>query len=163
MCYPCHLHSQNSERHAVFSRSVYVRKSFLWAFKILGRKHCVKCTTLYISCPTLWLANIFFPVFPEKRMNCFCRDTKDISDVESTYFLISLQCPWWKMTPFRSSSIIMTFSELDKNTTIRRVTFKGSPGNMEPGLNFFILMTYTQVVSLVDSGTHHRFFRFLWN
>ena len=82
--------------------------------KYLERNAVGKCATLYTDPVNLWLANLYFPILPEKLINCFAKNIKDISKLNSLYFLIFPPCPGWKMISFRSSSITMTFSELDK-------------------------------------------------
>lgn len=81
-----------------FYRSVYVRKSFRWAFKIFGRRCSRKYAALYIDSFNLWLANLYFPIFPWKLISCFCKNIKDISKLDSIYVLIFLPCPGWKMS-----------------------------------------------------------------
>ena len=49
--------------------------------------------TLYTDPVNLWLANLYFPILPEKLINCFAKNIKDISKVNSLYFLIFLLCP----------------------------------------------------------------------
>ena len=115
-CAACHLYSENTDVHFFFSfPEVCVSENhFRKPSKYLERNAVEKCAALYTDPVNLWLANLYFPILPEKLINCFAKNIKDISKLNSLYFLIFLPCPGWKMISFRSSSITMTFSELDK-------------------------------------------------
>ena len=116
----CHLSSLFWEyRCALFSffpfpEMCVSKNHFRKPSKSLERNAVENRATLYTDPVNLWLANLYFPILPEKLINCFAKNIKDISKVNSLYFLIFLLCPGWKMISFRSSSITMTFSELDK-------------------------------------------------